>query len=280
MKTSIPGRILLSLSLSVSVGCSQGVSFGNAIPEKIQQAVTPETPIICEPGQVVVVRPMKILFLVDQSGSNINGPFEHPGQATDPLKTFRYGVTDEFFQQHGSKQYLSWGFITFNGTSANGVINSGLPANPVFTSDPSVAAQSLITFKNSTDVGNTPYKAALNKARTLIQQDIASSLVQTDYRVVMITDGYPTDYCPGGAGVTYCPGAILESQIDADVLSIVNLAPTRIQINQVYYGFPDAGATARLQRMAMIGQGQYVDTNTSLEVHLDDLIEVEQPVCQ
>lgn len=280
MNISNTGRILLSLSLTLSMGCSQGVSFGNAISEKLQESVSPDAPIMCEPGQIVVVKPMKILFLVDQSGSNINGPFEHPGQATDPLKTFRYGVMNEFFQQHGLKQYLSWGLITFNGTTAKGIINSGSNVNPVFTSDPGVAEQGLNTFNATGDVGNTPYRAALAKTRELIQQDIASNTAEYDYRIVMISDGYPTDYCPGGIGVTLCPGTMLENQIDADVLSIINLAPTRIQMNQVYYGLPDAGATARLQRMAMIGNGQYVDTNTSLEVHLDDLIEVEQPVCQ
>lgn len=279
MKTSIMGRIFLSSLLGLSIGCSQNVSFGKNQTTDLLESVNGDDPLVCEPGQVVVVKPMKILFLVDQSGSNLNGPFEHPGQATDPTKTFRHGVLNEFFQLHGLKEYLSWGFITFNGTSANGLINSGSPSDPVFTDSSSIAAQSLVTFKQSTDVGNTPYRAALAKARSLIQADIASSVREHDYRIVMITDGYPTDYCPTPAQ-TLCPGTMLESQIDADVQAIINLAPTKIQLNTVYYGFPDAGATARLNRMATIGKGQYVDTNTSMEVHLDDLIEVEQPICQ
>lgn len=286
MKTStrsIKGALAV-LPLVLSIGCAKNVSFGNADAGKTSQSVTPpkspDEPLTCEPGQVIVAQPMKVLFIVDQSGSNVNGPYEHPGQATDPVKSFRYGVLNEFFQLHGMKTHLSWGFLTFNGVTARGLIYQGTPDSPVFTNDHDVAAQSLVNFQASTDVSNTPVKAALLKARQMIASDMATSVTATQYRIVLITDGYPTDYCPGSPSVVYCPGAIKESEIDSDIQSIMNTAPNAVQMSMVYYGLPDASATARLQRMASLGQGQFVDTNTSSSIHLDDLIQVEVPICK
>jgi hypothetical protein len=274
---------IVAMPMLLGIGCSKNVSFGHveaATSESVTPPKSPDDPITCEPGQVVVTVPEKILFLVDQSGSNVNGPFEHPGQATDKTKSFRYGVLNEFFQHHGDKSHLSWGFVTFNGTAAQGLIYSGTAASPVFTNDHDVVAQSLVTFQGKQDVGNTPVKAALQAARSMIQNDMLTAGHAAQYRIVMVTDGYPTDYCPGGATQTLCPTTMLESAIDADVQAIMGVSPGNIQINMVYYGFPDSLATARLQRLASIGQGQFVDTNTSMEVHLDDLIEVTQPICQ
>jgi hypothetical protein len=203
--------------------------------------------------------------VVDQSGSNLDGPYEHPGQASDPTKTFRYGVISDFVAKHGGKNYISWDFISFRAAAVVSLTNG-------FSDTVGVNA-ALQSFAASTDSGDTPYKAALSLVRDTIQQDLAKGGPAYQYRIAFLTDGYPTDYCPDAATVS-CPGQVQESKIDADVQAIINLAPSSIQMSTVYYGLPDATATGRLQRMAAVGGGQFVDTNVSKTISLDDVIKV------
>jgi hypothetical protein len=265
------------------MGCSQGVQFAELskpLTDSTDQTNQAPGEVNCEPGKIEVVVPTKVVFVVDQSGSNLNGPYGFPGMATDPSKSFRYGVMSEFFQEHGGKQHLGWGFVTFNGTQAQGLINDGNDQTPRFTSQPEEMVEAFADFAGATDVGNTPYRAALTMVRGMIQRDLATALPNTQYLVAFITDGHPTDYCPGGVAETYCPGAVLESQLDADVQSLVGVASTRVKFSTIYYGLPDTEAAQRLARMASMGGGQFVDTNSASEIKMNDVLSVPRPICQ
>lgn len=265
----------------MATGCTQALNFKSGPDAAVQSNPS----AVCLPGQRSVAKPTKFIFLVDMSGSNVNGPFEHPGVATDPQKDFRYGVINDFLQKNGAKSNLSWEFITFNQTSAHAFINGGNDQQPIF-SDRNAMGAALLNFSNLTDVGDTPYKAALDMAGALIKQDMASAgplvdpALATQYRIAMLTDGYPSDYCPGGISVYNCPGQIIDSRLMSDVQSFVNLAPKAIQLSTVYYGLPDADAANRLKTMAQIGNGQFVDTNVTRVINLDDIIQVPTQICQ
>jgi hypothetical protein len=260
-------RFVLSIPFVLSAaGCGQvGFTGGN----NIKQSNNPTDPTKCVPGTATKILPVKFLFIVDESGSNVSGPYEHPNEPTDPQKTFRYGVINDFFQKHGSQQNISWGFIGFNDTSAHAFINSGDDQHPIF-SNASAMSSALQVFLNTPDSGSTPYRAALQMAHDLIQQDLASSAIAFQYRIAFLTDGYPTDYCSDQSKSCNVP----IGKIVADVQNVISLSQKSIQLSTVYYGLPDPDAAARLQAMAQTGGGQFVDTNVTKVINLDDVINV------
>lgn len=263
MKSTVGYLIYIAVAI-VGTACSQPIAFKAGPVPGVQSSPT------CQPGTTTTTKPTKFLFVVDQSGSNLTGPYEHPGVATDPQKVFRFGVINDFFMKQGNKAYVNWGFITFHTTTAQGLIGS--VDHPIF-SDKKAMAVALQTFLATPDAGDTPYKAALQMAHDMIQQDMASSVVPFQYWIAILTDGYPTDYCSDPTQVS-CPGGVLENQIDSDVQNIINLSPQSVQMSAVYYGLPDATAASRLQRMARVGGGQFVDTNVTKVITLDDVIKV------
>ncbi|MGE3757788.1 MAG: hypothetical protein AB7H97_08530 [Pseudobdellovibrionaceae bacterium] len=211
-----------------------------------------------------LVKPTKVLFIVDQSGSNLGDP--PPGN--DPYKTFRMNVIQDFYNRHHQKTLLSWGFISFKESLAKALINSGVQSSAIFSNDSASMAQAIDVFSNISDGGNTPYKEAMKMARELISSDLATSPIETEYLVALITDGEPSDYCSNG--LLNCPG--VEDAIDKDLKDVVDLSPSRIKIGTVYYGKENLTATARLQRLAKLGGGQFVDANKTSEIKLDNVI--------
>lgn len=285
--------ILLMILTSLLLGACSNVDFAGAmakreIPqtdqdsdekEQDQPQPKPEEEQVCEPGQVQVVKPVKVLFVVDQSGSNLTGT-NVDSTPTDPNKEFRLKVIQDFYEQHKTKAHLSWGFLSFNDHSAKAFINKGDTSLPTFSRNSNSVTDALVTFQNSQDVGRTPYKAALNMIEDLIAQDLAASSVDPDYLVAFITDGVPSDYCPGSPSQWLCPGQILDNALDSDLNRLVSLSPSRIQFGTVYYGPQDADASGRLSRMAQMGNGQFVDANVASEIALNDVITIPKPICQ
>ncbi len=234
------------------------------------------TGVSCETNLVDKPLPTNILFMVDQSGSNLNGPFEKPGMGTDPKKLLRFGIMNSFIAQHGSKKHLNWNIISFAGDKAKSLVSD---ISNSFTNTLSFIIRALDLFMSSKDVGNTPYKAALLEAKRLIEKDKKDSEEMTTL-IAFITDGYPTDYCPGGTGELFCPGKVLENQIDTDVRAILDASAGKVQFSTVYYGPRDLEASQRLARMAQVGGGQFIDLNDSSDIDLNDVIQVPEKVCQ
>lgn len=276
------------LFLTVILGACSRVNFAptsSSVPAPSNNSSSSDEPslpgppsLICGPNQVKIQRPTRVLFVVDQSGSNVNGPYEAPGAATDPLKSFRGQVMQQFYQANRGKDNVSWGLTVFNKNYAENLMTDSSGQSVPFSPLASDFDSALKSFAAREDVGETPYRAALNMVKGVIANDLATAPPYVYYLVAFMTDGYPTDYCPN-AGEVLCPGRILESQIDADVQSIVNLANGAIQFSTVYYGQSDSDAAKRLQRMASLGLGQFIDTNQSLEVKLNDILEVDQEIC-
>ncbi len=236
--------------------------------------VTP--PLVCAPGLVKVTRPTRVLFLVDASGSNLNGPYEYPLQPTDPFKLFRLKVMNDFVTTNSSKGHVTWNLSVFNDSKAQSMMSPLLTTPFGSVSDFNTAVK---TFSKRYDYGRTPYRPALELAQQYIEKDILTAPKETAYLIAFMTDGYPTDYCQNGISEFLCPGKILEHEIDADVRRIVRMNPRNIKFSTVYYGKPDGDSASRLRRMADKGFGEFVDANVTSNIDLNDFMLIEQEVC-
>jgi Mg-chelatase subunit ChlD len=186
--------------------------------------------------------PIKVLFVVDTSGSNagLGG--------SDPNKTVRGGSIGEFFNAYRSRSNFSWSFIHFSGSNASSLI--GGSANPIFTTSTTQMQTAINSFYSIFDDGLTPYQAALNMTRQAIAGDSPSAAPNTKYVVVFLSDGVPDP-------------AVADSVLRSSVQNILAVRPNQISFNTIYYGAADAEANARLKNMAAAGAGQFLDTNAS-----------------
>ena len=264
-------KIVLTVMAVVFLSACQKSTFTGdpSLNEQIAKEPT------CEINMIDKPKPTNILFIVDQSGSNMIGN-GGSGTGTDPKKTFRFGILNRFLSEHGGKNHLSWNLVSFADKSAKSLVkDSGKP----FTNGLAFIIQALDLFFRAEDKGNTPYRAALTMAKNLISKNESTAKEQNTTLIAFITDGYPTDYCSGGSSVTSCPGKVLENDIDRDVASIVEASSGEVKFSTIYYGPPDLSSTSRLQRMARVGNGQYLDLNESSNIDLNDVIQVPEKNC-
>lgn len=186
--------------------------------------------------------PIKVLFVVDTSGSN------RGGGGSDPNKAVRGGSINEFFNTYRARSNFSWGFIEFSGSTASSLI--GASASPVFSNSASAMQTALSSFYGIYDDGLTPYTAALTMAQQAVLTDGTSSATLTKYVVVFLSDGLPDP-------------VVSDSDLQKQVQAITALHPGQVSFNTIYYGAVDAEANARLKNMAKAGGGQFLDTNAS-----------------
>ena len=230
----------------------------------------------CDLTQLTI--PIKILFVVDTSGSNAVatkntgtntcGPTDVGcAPATDPNKTFREGSIMDFFNAYQSKTNFSWSIDGFQDTSAN----SFMTGSSFVFSNASDMQTAIARFNNYTDQNATPYIAGLNAAITTIANDpdLHSTAAHPPlYNVIFISDGYPTDGFDTSDGV---------------IQSLLALAPGRVTLSTVYYGtINDSNAANALYYMSVVGQGQFVnvDTGSTSSIAFDDLINIPNGDCQ
>jgi Mg-chelatase subunit ChlD len=203
-----------------------------------------------------VTVPVKLVFVVDVSGSNVkNG--KDPG--TDPDKAVRGGSIERFFNSYRAKSNFFWNFITFADSSADAMIENANASSMQTTID---------SFMAMDDSGSTPYAAALDKAKLVITDDSARA-ANTKYIVVFLSDGFPNP-------------AISDSDINSKIQSVLNVVPGSISLNTIYYGQEDADASARLKMMAKTGGGNFLDVNmnpTGNVFSISDLVIIPGIVC-
>jgi hypothetical protein len=73
------------------------------------------------------------------------------------------------------------------------------------------------------------------------------------YSVVFLTATPPNDF-----NILNGDGPVISA-----IQHLLALAPGRISFNSVYYGSVNAAVSARLAAMAGVGNGKFLDTNTS-----------------
>jgi hypothetical protein len=274
-------KLLATTALSLTslmMGCSPA-NF-NSVPNT-KTAVNDNS---CKGTSVgSITRLTKILFVVDQSGSNNSETMEHGTRscdgsvvctpATDPTKSFRGGAIQNFLNKYNSKTNFNWGFITFTDNSAKSLITAG--GSPYLTGNPGEFQSAIGSFLGIADGGATPYQAALRTAKNTIQSDRdLSAASQPQYFVIFLTDGFPTDYQDWN-------GSFNSASMQSDLNALLSVAPGRVSLSTVYYGqADDPDAMTLLQNMARQGSGQFARaSDTSTAINIDDVIPGSQKPC-
>lgn len=272
----LPGLLLLSIMTFSLVGfqnCSnvkfeasektsaEGIVGGDIVPE-------PDPQPVCNEIFVDQTRPVKVLFVIDKSGSNLSSAIDKAG--TDPMKTWRSAVLKTFADKYKAKPNLSYSVISFNnGKSADH------SAGFVPSLDDAIAS-----FNAAKDTGNTPYKAGLTRALTILEEDEKnnSSGEKPAYMVVFMSDGYPSDYGGTGSSNTNIDMTLMAT----DISKILSVATGRVALSTVYYyntAMVSAASTV-LEQMSQIGGGTFAVANSGSEIDVQDTIKIPQTICQ
>lgn len=208
-------------------------------------------------GEICAIEPTqidsftKVMFVIDKSGSN---------STTDPGSMYRTNTITSFYQLHQANVNVKWGLIAFQGTGSTAYITAmGAGAGTAgYSNDPAVVMAAIGQIAGG-DTGGTPFQSAIGAVRSAISFDLNSNRSElSNYIVVFISDGEPTDY--GGD----------EMAIDNDIRDLLTISD--VTFSTVYYGPASNAASSRMERMARVGQGRFLDTNVSGRIPLDNLI--------
>ncbi len=267
-KSVVKSAALVSAALVFSLfqNCSKANFSASSKSSDGNNGSLAHQPGSCNTQLQQITVPIKTLFVVDMSGSNFKNGSD-PG--TDPNRTVRGGSIQKFFDDYKAKTNFHWGFVGFQGSSALAFINNGSTSSGRFSANPNDMTAAVSMFEGLIDDGNTPYKAAMNMAKDIIQNDTGAA-ANTKYVIVFLSDGMPTDYTS-------------DAQIYSDVSALVNTFSGRVSFNTVYYGPVDANASGRLKQMSISGGGQFLDTNdnsTGKSFYIADHITIPGVPCQ
>ncbi len=213
-------------------------------------------PIVTGKGELCVTEPeevkrwLKFLFIIDKSGSN---------SGTDRNADKRAGNIERFLRANMQATNQQYGMIWFADDEAGAYINDGDDKIPTFTPEISKALNATNKLRDQ-DGGATPYKAALQLARTAIEHD--QELYPEEepfYMLFFVSDGEPTDIAR-------------ESELNDLVRSLITIDPKNIALSTAYYGNNGEGAIERLERMARLGNGKFINFEASANWDFNDLI--------
>lgn len=209
------------------------------------------------------VVPVKIVLVVDTSGSNAGGS---SSAGTDPNKSMRGQALQSFFERYRTAGNFSWSFLIFSDDQAYSLIG-GSYLTPGFSNRPQDMSNAIQSFYGVDDYGNTPFRAALSMSRQAIQGDW-SRTADTKYVVVFISDGVPDP-------------AVSNQTLQSDVSSILGQAPGQVTLNTIYYGPYSQSASNRLLLMANSGNGRFLDANQSSgqTIDIESVVQVPGVVC-
>lgn len=236
--------------------------------------------------------PVKVLFLVDKSGSNKdNANTTYINDGTDPNKSWRVGSINNL-RNALPLDLFSFNITLFRGNYSNlndgnrysgGDLTKTLMSG--FSNNSTIFNNAMTALKNDDDKGKTPYQAALQKAREQIQADIASDTTSM-YSVILVTDGYPD---PNIVTKTDCGDRACSSEnlSDADVPAsiakvrqfaeqIVNINPSRVNVNTVYYYSANRSnyPVNILKNIASAGRGAFLEANTNSTIDFKNVVRV------
>lgn len=203
--------------------------------------------------------PVRMLFIVDQSGSNLQGDFGSP--PTDPDKAMRGGSIQKFLNEYGAKANFSWSFLTFAANAARSLSGNSF-------GDAQVMQSAINQFMATGDSGNTPYQAALQAGQSMLASD-AGKTPQTKYIVLFVSDGMPNPALP-------------TSDVLAYVQAILNTAPTQTTFNSIFYGQGQPSAGVLMKAMAQTGLGSFLNANEvpTKILNIGDLVRIPGMSCE
>ncbi|MNK01249.1 von Willebrand factor type A domain protein [compost metagenome] len=198
-------------------------------------------------------RDIKVLFVVDTSGSNANN---------DNGKTWRLKTINSFINKYSQNNFY-YAFATFAGSNsmAYNVIGGFSNVRSVINSD----VQKLSAVN---DTGGTPYQAAMRSAEVVIKDEETQRGGKASYVVVLISDGEPTD-------TRYTKDSNSQN-LTEDVQKVLSSAPEKTTLNTVFYTALSASKenTSYLQKMAEVGGGSFMRAKTDSVFDLNSSIYV------
>lgn len=171
--------VLVAATAVAAAGCSETKLQP---PEVVVEAVTGELTVegeFCTDSPEDIVFPVKVLFLVDTSGSN---------QFTDPNQQRAIAV-EQVIERHIGNPGVQFSVIRFDGRIRD--LTQG------FTNDRGVLQEAVELLREADSV--TDYQGALGTAFTTLLSDMQRSepaeLVRTKYVTVFFSDGTPQPQC-------------------------------------------------------------------------------------
>lgn len=218
-------------------------------------------------------KPMKLLLIVDTSGSNMPDQY---GPGTDIDKVWRLKVINSIVERYGQNPAISFGMITFQDKGVTPQIKSP-SGEAIFTNDSTIIQAGIESFKKTPDQLGTPTDKALQFAADMIQKDQANKPEEgTGYSVVFLSDGVPHKD-------TYNNDPDL---VKPDAQLVMDAAPGKVRLNAVFYYVDETynyngDLPIRLMKnIASVGQGTYLEANTGKEFTIDNLVQYAVPVCE
>jgi hypothetical protein len=273
--------ILCALTFTLTQsGCGKKTFDGLEKVSEAQGIKGSVNPDFCTLDPSLVNQQLKILFVLDISGSNAITANGRP--ATDPTRDRRYGSLSRWLDRRAGNPNEYYTLIEFSGDStitAPDLVNYD-PDYAPFTNDKAHFTNVVNTQKNSTsDNGATPYKAALNTVINTIKGDAKKAkeradagqpAVQSTYVVIFLSDGEPTDSKEPEI-LTLIESDLMQLPNDPNYGSFI----TQINLNTGYY-YIDVdlpGARKLLKEMAKVGKGEAYSFDTG-EIDFDKLTDV------
>lgn len=238
------------------------------------------TPDFCTLDPSLVNQQLKILFVLDISGSNANASGGR--DATDPTRSRRYDSLIKWIDKRAGSPNEFYTLIEFSGDStitAPDLVNYD-PDYAPFTNDKAHFGNVVNTQKGSTsDNGATPYKAALNTVINTIKGDAKKAkeradkgepAVQSTYVVIYLSDGVPTDSQQPEI-ISLVENDLMTLPKDPTFGSFIN----QITLNTGYYyvGTDLPAARELLKEMAKVGKGEAYSFDTG-DIDYDKLADV------
>jgi|GEM_PF-3115286 len=266
------GRSLIFLLLflpfvSLFQNCSK-VSFNST---EASDSVDGSGGPTCTVDMVTTNKTVKILFLMDASGSNQSN---NNATGTDVNKVWRLKTINAFLSAYQGKSNFEFGFAYFKDGMADSLIKEG--TKPVFSRDSTTISNAINDFKAVVDKGSTPYDKGLAVVKSMISNDQVKNASSKNiiYVVVMVSDGVPKDSPYMNAN-----GMDL---LASDVQSIMNVASGQISMNTVYLynaQVPSASEKIYLQKISSVGKGTFVEASSQSSGHIEDTVSVPREVC-
>jgi hypothetical protein len=228
---------------------------------------------VCSPDIETSSKPVKILFVVDNSMSNEDHILDGQPQAgTDNGKKWRLAVMNGIVDRYGKNPNVSFGLGSFSGSATTPMIR-GSSGQAVFSNSLGVVKDGIQEFAALPHESYTPYPSAVAFARETIQADIAAHPGENaSYSVLMVSDGVPSQGEYDGHPERIIPHA----------QAIMDLLPGMIRLNSVFYYSPsfDEAHTIYLRNFSSTGKGTFLTADAANTLSIDGLVQTATETCQ
>jgi hypothetical protein len=238
-------KILVALAAVLAAASCSDVKLGHYEPD----ITTEIRGVFCTENPQELVFPVKILFIIDTSGSMA---------FTDP-EAQRAQAVGEVVNRYNPNPGVSFALIRFSGSSI--LLTDG------FTKDPAELDDALLQLREADGVTN--YRGALGQATNLLSGDILGSglgeRVRSRYVIIFFSDGLP-----------YPPDTNRYEDIYEDVQRLMQLETLdvgEIRFHTAFLNSPDTPfdvaqeARQLLQNMATLGQGTFTNFANGEEIN-------------